>query len=106
MKTHPLTPALVLLSVVAVFTGLFSGSGNGQPAVTPGAVRPPGPEADALRMIQDGRQTFRFDTFGDEAFWGDALKLHQGVAKVSPKTALAVGLKVDMDALPPAVVQG
>jgi hypothetical protein len=58
------------------------------------------------RLLAEGRQTFRFDTFGDEAFWGDTLKLHEGVAKVSPKTALAVGLKVDMDALPPAVVQG
>jgi hypothetical protein len=68
------------------------------------------------RMIDEGRQTFRFDTFGSEKFFGDTLKLHQAVegAKfaggvgpgVSPKTALAVGLKVDMDALPPAVLQG
>jgi hypothetical protein len=56
---------------------------------------------------------FRFDTFGDEAFWGDALKLHQAIegtgfggvgTGVSPETALAVGLKVDVDALPPALV--
>ncbi len=61
------------------------------------------------QMIKDGRQTFRFDTFGDEAFWGDTLQLHQAIegAKlggvgpgVSPATALAVGLKVDVDALP------
>jgi hypothetical protein len=60
-------------------------------------------------MIEEGRQTFRFDTFGDEAFWGDALQLHQAIAGeglggvgpgVSPNTALAVGLKVDVDALP------
>jgi len=60
----------------------------------------PSTAADAAKMIVDGRNTFRFDTFGDEAFWGDTLQLHQGVAKVSPKTALAVGLKVDVDALP------
>ena len=54
---------------------------------------------NAAQMIDAGKQTFRFDTFGDEAFWGDTLKLHQGVATVSPKTALAVGLKVDVDAL-------
>jgi hypothetical protein len=54
----------------------------------------------ALLTIDQGKQTFRFDTFGDEAFWGDTLKLHQGVATVSPKTALSVGLKVDVDALP------
>ncbi len=64
---------------------------------------------NAARMVEDGRQIFRFDSFGDEAFWGDALKLHQAIegsklggvgSGVSPKTALAVGLKVDMDALP------
>jgi cytochrome c len=56
----------------------------------------------------EGRQTFRFDTFGDEAFWGDTLRLHQAIAGsrfggvgpgVSPRQALAVGLKVDQDAL-------
>jgi hypothetical protein len=61
-----------------------------------------------------GTQVFRFDTFGDEAFWGDTLKLHQAIegAKlagvgpgVSPATALAVGLKVDIDALPSNLVQ-
>jgi hypothetical protein len=63
----------------------------------------------AQEMIVEGRQTFRFDTFGDEAFWGDTLQLHQAIAGeglegigpgVSPNTALAVGLKVDVDALP------
>jgi hypothetical protein len=63
--------------------------------------------------IARGRQVFRFDTFGDEDFWGGTLKLHQAIegAKlggvgpgVSPRTALAVGLKVDSDALPPAIV--
>src|SRR6202140_5261688 len=60
-------------------------------------------------MMKEGQETFRFDTFGDEAFWGDTLKLHRAIegAKlggvgtgVSPATALAVGLKVDVDALP------
>lgn len=69
----------------------------------------------AVQMIDEGRKTFRHDTFGDEAFWGDTLKLHQAIAGavrggvgpgVSPKTALAVGLKVDVDALPAAVVDG
>jgi hypothetical protein len=63
--------------------------------------------------LAEGRQTFRFDTFGDEDFWGGALKLHQAIegsafggvgAGVSPKTALAVGLKVDVDALPGPVL--
>src|SRR5215475_4875371 len=65
-------------------------------------------------LIQAGRQTFRFDTFGDEAFWGDTLKLHQAIegapsggvgSGVSPVTALAVGLKIDADALPQSLVE-
>ncbi len=69
---------------------------------------------NAQRMIEEGRQIFRFDTFGDETFWGDALKLHHAIAGtklggegsgVSPNTALSVGLKVDADALPPALVK-
>jgi hypothetical protein len=64
-------------------------------------------------MMEQGRQIFRFDTFGDEAFWGDTLKLHQAVAGeaeggvgpgVSPATALGVGLKVDAGALPQSLV--
>jgi hypothetical protein len=66
-------------------------------------------EVGALAKLRDGRRIFRYDTFGDQAFWGDALKLHQAIAGaalggvgggVSPSTALAVGLKVDADALP------
>jgi hypothetical protein len=64
------------------------------------------------QQFQLGRQIFRFDTFGDEAFWGDALHLHQAIAGaanggvgpgVSPAQALAVGLKVDVTAVPPPV---
>jgi hypothetical protein len=63
-------------------------------------------------LVERGRQIFRFDTFGSEAFFGDALQLHKAIAGaknggvgggVSPKTALAVGLKVDVDALPDAL---
>ncbi|HZT42420.1 MAG TPA: hypothetical protein VFA07_09520 [Chthonomonadaceae bacterium] len=70
--------------------------------------------ANAERMLNEGRQTFRFDTFGDEAFWGDTLKLHEAIegsalggvgAGVSPKTALALGLKVDVEALPPSLIK-
>ena len=49
-----------------------------------------------------GQRIFRFETFGDEQFWTDKLKMHEVVAKaVSPKTALSVGLKVDAEAIPP-----
>jgi mono/diheme cytochrome c family protein/cytochrome c5 len=52
----------------------------------------------------DGKSIFRFDTFGDEQLWTDTLQLQKAVAMVSPATALSVGLKVDSDALPPAVI--
>lgn len=64
---------------------------------------------NAARSVATGRQTFRFDTFGSEGFWGDTIKLHRAIEGsahggvgpgVSPKTALAVGLKVDSNALP------
>ena len=68
----------------------------------------------AQTMLDEGRKTFRYETFGSEAFWGDALQLHKAIAGeknggvgpgVSPKTALSVGLKVDADALPDALKQ-
>jgi mono/diheme cytochrome c family protein len=52
----------------------------------------------------DGKSIFRFDTFGDEQLWTDTLQMQQVISKVSPRTALSVGLKVDSDALPPAVI--
>jgi hypothetical protein len=69
----------------------------------------------AAQSVVNGRKTFRFDTFGDEAFWGGTLKLHEAIAGsanggvgpgVSPKTALSVGLKVDADAVPADVAAG
>ena len=85
-----------------------------QDTVTQSSDSDQGPEdsvvSHARRAIRQGRQTFRFDTFRDQAFWGDALHLHLAIEGerfggvgpgVSPRTALAVGLKVDADALPP-----
>jgi hypothetical protein len=69
--------------------------------------------ANMDKMFTDGQQIFRFDTFGDEAFWGGKLRLHEPIAGekhggtgpgLTPKQALAVGLKVDTDQLPKAVV--
>ncbi len=60
-------------------------------------------------MIEEGRQVFRHDTFGDEQFWGGALLLHEAIAGaadggvgpgLSPEAALGLGLKVDIEALP------
>lgn len=57
--------------------------------------------------VARGKEIFRFDTFGDETKWSDALRLHETIrAAVDPTTALAVGLKVDAEALPAAVVEG
>jgi cytochrome c5/cytochrome c553 len=52
----------------------------------------------------DGKAIFRFDTFGDEQLWTDVLRMHEVLADVSPRTALSVGLSVDVEALPPALV--
>src|SRR5450755_1481344 len=61
----------------------------------------------AQTILEEGKKTFRYETFGSEAFWGDTLQLHKAIAGeknggigpgVSPKTALSVGLKVDADA--------
>jgi hypothetical protein len=117
MKQHvPKLTTVVILSGMVVFTVLFLflDSGRGQPIAKKGEAHKSTPEQDALQMIREGRQTFRYDTFGDEEFWGDTLKLHHAIigkklggvgSGVSPKTALAVGLKVDMDAIPPELVQ-
>jgi hypothetical protein len=54
----------------------------------------------------DGKSIFRFDTFGSEQFWTDFLQMqHVITEQVSPETALSVGLKVDVEALPPAVIE-
>ena len=65
--------------------------------------------SQAADLIAEGKQIFRFDTFGDEDFWGGQLRLHDAIQGeqfggvgpgVSPATALEVGLKVDVRALP------
>jgi hypothetical protein len=60
----------------------------------------PGPKQKPV----DGQQVFRFDTFGDEQLWTDTLQMHQAIASVSPLTALSVGLKVDVEVLPAALI--
>jgi hypothetical protein len=69
---------------------------------------------NVTNSFDQGRQTFRYDTFGDEAFWGNLLRLHEAIKGealggvgpgVSPNTALAVGLKVDVAALPKTLRQ-
>jgi len=119
MRHKPIWPlAVTVLIGLAILVGLGVGigeQGNAQAAASQKALSENDRQisAHAQRMIEEGRQIFRFDTFGSEAFWGDALQLHKAIAGeknggvgggVSPKTALSVGLKVDAEALPAALV--
>src|SRR3954462_14047836 len=64
------------------------------------------PETDP-GLIAAGKDIFEFDTFGDERFWTETLRMHEVISSAGdPTPALSVGLKVDTDSLPPAVVQG
>jgi mono/diheme cytochrome c family protein len=66
-----------------------------------------GAAAQQAALAAQGQQIFRFETFGDEAKWTDVLRMNEPItAAVDPTTALSVGLKVDADALPPAIVAG
>jgi len=108
------TDAGVRRYLPAALTALLAGCGTGvnpdDRQATAGAsdeaAASPSPTAtDAA--IETGRQIFRFDTFGDETQWTDALRMHEVIRKsVDPKTALSVGLKVDAEALPAAIVNG
>src|SRR6185503_11196027 len=75
------------------------------------ATRGPDPAISdhAAKLLEEGRRVFRYETFGDEAYWGDTLKLHRAIAGeknggvgpgLSPKAALGLGLKVDAEAVP------
>jgi Cytochrome c len=98
---HEITPRasrkLVVAGALCAAAALLSACGNSTSDST---------DAANAALVAQGKQTFRFDTFGDETKWTDALHMEQVVSAVDPTTALAVGLKVDAEALPPAVVQG
>jgi mono/diheme cytochrome c family protein len=66
-------------------------------------------ESSADHLLAEGRHVFRHDTFGSEDFWGGQLRLHEAIAGakrhgvgpgLTPHQALALGLKVDFDAVP------
>jgi hypothetical protein len=114
MKRHRITiSASLFVALVIASYGLHG-------LTTPDAAQtkpPTGFDAVILdnvrQRLEEGRQIFRFDTFGDEAFWGDTLKLHLAIegAKLggvgpglNPEAALSLGLKVDVEALPRNIV--
>ena len=108
-----LVVALIIVSF-AGFASLNAGASKSNNMDVPGQIKKDPAMENAQKLFLEGRQIFRFDTFGDEAFWGDTLKLHQAIAGkanggigtgVSPSTALAVGLKVDVDALPQPLIE-
>ncbi len=103
--------AIVAVAVLLIATVVVT---SHSPSVRAASVDKNPAVENATQKVEQGQQIFRFDTFGDQAFWGDTLKLHQAIEGVklggvgpgvSPKTALAVGLKVDVDALPSNLLQ-
>jgi len=101
------------LSLGFALVGLSCGSSD--PSDPACGSPPDGSEVDGKSLIDQGRHTFRYDTFGDEAYWGDTLHLNQAIAGdanggvgdgVSPTAALTVGLKVDQDALSDSLITG
>jgi mono/diheme cytochrome c family protein len=88
-------PMLRLAAALGAITVVLAACGGGSDSPDPAA------------LVADGKQIFRFDTFGDEANWTGKLRLHEVIGtQLTPNQALAVGLKVDSEALPPAVVTG
>jgi mono/diheme cytochrome c family protein len=93
--TRLLRPALLCCLAVSVAGGVVV------------ACKSESPSEPSPQLIADGRSIFRFDTFGDETFWTDTLRMHAVIqGAVDPTTALSVGLKVDTDSLPTGVVKG
>ena len=87
-------PIVAILAVAGCHANPKAASSNAEPPLDP-------------VLVAQGKDIFRNDTFGDEAFWTDTLGMHRVIASaVDPTTALSVGLKVDAEALPAAVVQG
>ncbi|HMJ18610.1 MAG TPA: hypothetical protein VK478_09465 [Gemmatimonadaceae bacterium] len=95
---------LVLCGLLLIAIACKSTTGSSNRGTSDGSMTP---SEDDPALIASGKNIFRFETFGDETFWTDTLRMHEVISSaVDPTTALSVGLKVDSDSLPPAVVQG
>jgi cytochrome c553 len=96
---------LLSLTALAPATGAPTTAPDRSAAPATAAANPIDPiVAHSSQMLDEGRDTFRYDTFGDQVFWSRLLGLDQALRQVSPKAALGVGLKVDSEALPPEVL--
>ena len=92
------TPRIVWVSGVAGLAGALVSACAGNSYISATA---------QAALVAQGKQVFRFDTFGNETQWTDTLRMHEVIrTAVDPTTALSVGLKVDAQALPAAVVAG
>lgn len=107
MSTLRLSSTIALASTALALLSCGSDKSSPAPAdrSTPMVGYDDRAEDHARTLLAEGRETFRNDTFGDEAFWGGTLGLHQAIdgshpPGVSPQTARSVGLKVDVEALP------
>jgi len=118
MKSLKIAIGFVLFTMLAVSSYHLIGAQRASAQIQKTGAPPSGFAAlapdNSERILKEGQQTFRFDTFGDEAWWGDTLHLHEAIEGVkfggigpgiSPATALSLGLKVDLDALPQSLVQ-
>jgi hypothetical protein len=113
MTTKRLLLALTMITLSIVFINCKSNDDNDQLV---GLVIPPPVELDLNSvLVAQGKETFRHDTFGDEALWTDVLELDKAIlgeanggfgTGLSPAAALGIGLKVDAEALPQNVVDG
>ena len=100
---NALPKATLLLGVfVALATCSPTPGGEDPGPLSTGA----GPAFDnrSPQTLAEGQRVFRHETFGNEKFWTDTARMHEVVqSAVSPTLALKVGLKVDAEAIPPAV---
>jgi hypothetical protein len=93
---------IILAASIAFGLALASALGAIEPGAAPDVQSSDSDIQEAKR--REGQTIFRYDTFGDEQLWTDVLRMHEVVATVPPTTALAVGLKVDVEALPAPVI--
>ncbi len=118
MKSLKITVGVVLFGGLVVGSYRLVGAQRASAQTEETGASPSGFAAvvphNSERTLKEGQHTFRVDTFGDEAWWGDTLHLHEGIEGatlggigpgISPAIALSLGLKVDLDALPASLVQ-